>query len=81
MTTENVKVILDGTKISNSAWHRAGQPNWWARIGQGDSARFLEIGRIRGDKDLSVEVTVPAGSTIAYGVGPATGGRRYTVTA
>jgi len=67
-----IKITSD-TSLSNSGYHRCGQPNWWVRIGD----RFFDIGRIRGDEKLSVEVEVERHETeqivIHYGVGQSSG--------
>lgn len=56
-------------RMSNTGYHQNGKPTWWARVGSGDSARFLPIPRVRGDEFLDVEVDVPAGTTVVCGAG------------
>lgn len=56
-------------RMSNTGYHANGKPNWWARIGEGDSARFLRIPPVRGDKYLDIEVDLPAGTTVYCGAG------------
>lgn len=55
--------------MSNTGYHQNGKPNWWARIGSGDSARFLPIPKVRGDAILDCEVDVPPGTTVHCGAG------------
>lgn len=56
-------------RMSNTGYHQNGKPNWWARIGSGDSARFLRIQKVRGDEILDVDVDVPPGTTVHCGAG------------
>ena len=59
------------SRMSNRQYHAWGKPTWWARIGSGDNAVFLPIGRVRGDYYLDVEGEVPDDTTeIHIGVGP-----------
>lgn len=55
--------------MSNTGFHANGKPNWWARIGSGDTAKFLKIPQVRGDKPLDCEVDVPPGTTVHIGAG------------
>ena len=59
-------------RMSNTGYHQNGKPNWWARIGSGDSAQFLRIPKVRGDEILSAEVDVPPGTTVHCGAGKGT---------
>lgn len=64
--------LQSSDRMSNRQWHAHREPMWWARIGSGNAARFLDIGRVRGDDTLDVAVDVPDGTTaVAIGVGPA----------
>ena len=67
-----MKVLLQSkSRMSNRQYHIHGKPTWWARIGSGDNAVFLPIGRVRGDNYLDVEVEVPEDTELVYiGVGP-----------
>lgn len=56
-------------RMSNTGYHANGKPNWWARVGAGESARFLQIPRVRGDQILECEVDVPPGTTVCCGAG------------
>jgi len=38
-------------RMSNTSYHAAGKPTWWARIG----SRFLEVGRQRGDSHMTID--------------------------
>ena len=58
--------------MSNTSYHQNGKPCWWARVGSGDSARFLSIPRVRGDEHLDCEVDVPPGTTVYIGAGKGT---------
>jgi hypothetical protein len=58
--------------MSNTGYHQNGQPNWWARVGSGADARFLEIPRTRGDSRLCVMVDVPPGTVVHIGAGKGT---------
>ena len=62
-------IIRSRSSMSNTGYHQNGKPNWWARIGTGDSARFLDIPRVRGDSRLVCEVDVPAGTQVYIGAG------------
>ena len=61
--------IRTTTRMSNTAYHQLGKPNWWVRIGAGDTARFLRIPQVRGDAYLDVEVDLPPGTTVYCGAG------------
>jgi hypothetical protein len=56
-------------RMSNTGYHANGKPNWWARVGSGESARFLDIPRTRGDHRLDCEVDVPPGTKVYCGAG------------
>jgi hypothetical protein len=56
-------------RMSNTGYHQNGKPTWWARVGTGDNAKFLQIPRVRGDSILDVEVDVPAGTKVFCGAG------------
>ena len=63
--------IQSSDRMSNRQYHGAGKPNWWARVGKGDSAKFLKIGSVRGDDRLDVTIEVNDDITeIAIGAGP-----------
>jgi len=64
------------TSMSNTGYHQNGKPNWWARIGQGDDAEFLQIPWARGDQALDCIVNVPPDTTVYIGAGK---GSRKTV--
>ena len=57
------------SRMSNTGYHQHGKPIWWARVGSGDSARFLKIPKVRGDAILDCEVDVPPGTTVFCGAG------------
>lgn len=57
------------TRMSNTGYHQNGKPNWWARVGQGESVKFLIIPKTRGDEYLDCEVDVPTGTTVYCGAG------------
>lgn len=56
-------------RMSNTGYHANGKPNWWARIGSGDSAEWVDIPRTRGDRVLDCVVNLPPGTTIFCGAG------------
>jgi hypothetical protein len=64
--------ILSSDRMSNSGYHANGKPNWWVRVGKGDSASFIEIDAVRGDQKLDVEVDLPVGTTVYIGAGKGT---------
>jgi hypothetical protein len=64
-----MSVIRSTVRMSNTGYHQNGNPNWWARVGTGTNAKFLEISPTRGDEFLHVEVDVPAGTTVFIGAG------------
>ena len=59
-------------RMSNTGYHANGKPNWWARVGTGDDAKFITIPWTRGDSCLSCEVDLPAGTTVYCGAGKGT---------
>lgn len=61
--------ICTTARMSNTGYHQNGKPVWWARIGNGDSAQFLRIPRVRGDEILDVVVDVPVGTKVFCGAG------------
>jgi len=67
-------------RMSNSGYHRAGQPAWWARIGDGADATFLRLPSRRGDRCLDVAVDVPVGTAVVCGAGRGSDAVRQTVT-
>jgi hypothetical protein len=69
-------------KMSNRQYHANGKPRWWARVGSGAGAEFLEIDDVRGDEYLDVVVEVDDDvKEISIGVGPrGSHGVRETVT-
>lgn len=66
------KLSSNGERMSNAGYHANGKPVWWARVGQGDNARFLEIPHIRGDQSLECVVDVEPGTTVHIGAGKGT---------
>lgn len=63
--------IKSSDRMHSKPYHFFGEPIWWARIGSGKNAVWLNIGRARGDKHLDVEVDVPDGTCeIVIGCGP-----------
>ena len=64
--------LVTTSRMSNTGFHANGKPNWWARIGSGDSARFLSIPRVRGDEVLDVVVDVEPGTEVFCGAGKGT---------
>lgn len=72
--------ITTDRRMSNRGYHAAGQPTWWARIGTGASAKFVELPTVRGDTALSVVVDLPPGTAeVSVGAGKGTNGVRATV--
>jgi len=62
---EILKSLVDEGRVIH------GCPRWWARVGSGDNARFLDIPKVRGDNDLRCTVEVEDDVTVIYiGVGP-----------
>lgn len=55
--------------MSNTGYHQNGKPTWWARIGNGDSAQWVSIPRVRGDRILDCVVDLPVGTTVHCGAG------------
>ena len=77
---KKVKIESSG-RMSNRQYHANGKPNWWARVGSNDSVKWLEVGRVRGDDYLAVEVEVPDTTTeIHIGCGPKGHGKRETIS-
>lgn len=72
--------IVSSKRQSNSGFHRSGQPKWWARTGEGATARFLNLEKTRGDRHLDCEVDVPVGTEVTIGVGRGKDGVRECVT-
>lgn len=58
--------------MTNTGYHSNGKPTWWARVGKGDGATFLEIPDVRGDYRLDCIVDVPPGTTVHCGAGKGT---------
>lgn len=58
--------------MSNTGYHANGKPCWWARVGSGAAATFLEIPEVRGDQVLRCEVDLPPGTTVFCGAGKGT---------
>ena len=72
--------LRSDSSMSNRQYHAQGCPSWWARIGSGESAQFLEVGRNRGDRPLDVTVDVPDGTAqVHIGVGRGKHGVRETI--
>lgn len=61
--------LASTTRMSNTGYHSNGKPNWWARTGKGDSAKFLDIPKVRGDQLLRCVVDVEPGTTVYIGAG------------
>lgn len=59
-------------KMSNTGYHSNGKPTWWARIGSGKDAKFLDIPYTRGDEYLDCVVDVPPGTSVQCGAGKGT---------
>lgn len=59
-------------RMSNTGYHQNGKPNWWARLGRGESAQFLNIPHVRGDNMLDIEVDLPPGTEVFIGAGRGT---------
>ena len=54
---------------------------WWARIGSGPTARFLDLdGKHRADRKLMAIVDVPPGTEVVVGAGRGKDAVRLTVT-
>lgn len=70
--------IVSNDRMSNSGYHRSGKATWWARIGSGAGAEFLQVGRERADRVLDVVVEVPAGVTEIY-IGAGKAGSRDAI--
>jgi hypothetical protein len=58
--------------MSNTGYHQNGKPTWWARIGEGETAKFIQIPWTRGDKRLDCVVDLPVGTTVVCGAGKGT---------
>ena len=68
---KTVEIRNKGPSMSNRQYHAYGCPRWWARVGSGDNARFLDIPKVRGDNDLRCTVEVEDDVPVIYiGVGP-----------
>ncbi len=65
----DTSLLKSTTKMSNTGYHANGKPNWWARVGKGDDATWLEIPRTRGDAALECVVAVPPGTEVHIGAG------------
>ncbi len=61
--------IVTKNRMSNTGYHQNGKPNWWARIGSGNSVQWVTIPRVRGDEPLDCIVDVPPGTTVCCGAG------------
>lgn len=80
ITVTNRSKLTSTDRMSNRAYHAAGKPTWWARTGEGGAAKFLEIGRCRGDKSVDIIVDVTPGTEVHIGCGKGAGSVRQTVT-
>lgn len=68
---KTVEIKNRGPSMSNRQYHAYGGPTWWARVGSGDTARFLPIPKVRGDYPLHCTVEVEDDvDTIYIGAGP-----------
>lgn len=56
-------------KMTNTGYYYNEKPRWWARIGTGPTARFIDIPYVRGDVLLDVEVDLPPGTQVHIGAG------------
>lgn len=56
-------------RMSNTGYHANGKPTWWARVGQGSDAKFVEIPWTRGDSVLDCVVDLEPGTTVFCGAG------------
>lgn len=66
--------VTCGDKMTTKAWERAGKPNWWVRIGYGQSYKFLTQNGGPGNQFLHTKVdlapyNVVYGDVIYFGVG------------
>ena len=79
----NTLTVTSSDRMSNSGWRRCGCPTWWARIGSGDDARFLEISRVAGDEYLRAYLDIPIHPTeeqeLTIGCGKGRDGIRETL--
>lgn len=60
--------IQSRTRLNSVQYHRQGEPKWWARVGQGESATYIKISPIRGDEHLHADVDLPPGTTVFLGI-------------
>lgn len=67
MTTRSK--IQSTERMSNTGYHANGKPNWWARLGTGESARFVTLPVVRGDRTLECVVDLPPGTVVHIGAG------------
>lgn len=56
-------------RMSNTGYHENGKPNWWARTAAGG---FIDLPRVRGDKELDCTVELPPGTEVFCGAGKGT---------
>lgn len=61
--------IKSSGSMSNTGYHQNGKPTWWARIGTGNSAEWLDVGHVRGDYQLDRIVDCPPGTKVYIGAG------------
>jgi len=61
--------IVTESRMSNTGYHLNSKPFWWARVGKGSGAYFIEIPRVRGDEILDCIVDLPPGTTVFCGAG------------
>ena len=56
-------------QMSNTGYHQNGKPNWWARVGSGETVKWIDIPKTRGDEKLDCVVDLPAGTKVFCGAG------------
>ena len=61
--------LTTSSRMSNTGYHANGKPNWWARVGSGASAKWVEIPQVRGDRYLDCTVDLPPGTEVFCGAG------------
>jgi hypothetical protein len=68
--TANDNLDLSGQRCSNSAYHRMGQPTWWARYDGERGTCFLDLpARIRADYPLVIDAEIVAAAAREHGPG------------
>lgn len=76
MTTQTSSHLRSSSRMSNTGYHQNGQPTWWARVGSGSDAQWIEIPWTRGDRHLDCVVDLPVGTVVHIGAGK---GSRKTI--